>query len=174
MPTAHALLPSVWQSTDQHQARWHQPVELEDPLHSPLRYEQLYPHPSLLELLSLLVSSWLSVNNSNVFSTQISILKQHSAYFHETLLTIIFGSVAYLGSLSLRSALTTAGNFTFIVSSPPSISLVTCSSPFCFSTYMHNQNQQTKILYECNDNPKHTYYINCFIYTMSVNDKHNF
>lgn len=47
----------------------------------------------------------------------------------------MFGSVAYLGSLSLKSALMTAGNFTFIVSKPPSISLVTCSSPFCFSIW---------------------------------------
>ena len=39
--------------------------------------------------------------------------------------TIIFGSVAYLGSFSLKSAVTTAGNDILIVSNPPSISLVT-------------------------------------------------
>ena len=43
------------------------------------------------------------------------------------LLTIIFGRVAYLGSFSLRSAVTTAGNFTRIDSKPPSISRVMLS-----------------------------------------------
>jgi len=37
----------------------------------------------------------------------------------------MLGRVAYLGSLSLRSAVTTAGSLTLIVSNPPSISRVT-------------------------------------------------
>lgn len=47
--------------------------------------------------------------------------------------TIILGSVAYLGSFNRKSEVSTAGTFTFIVSSPPSISLVTDKSPFDFS-----------------------------------------
>lgn len=39
--------------------------------------------------------------------------------------TIILGRVAYLGVLSLRSAVNTAGELILIVSSPPSISLTT-------------------------------------------------
>ena len=38
---------------------------------------------------------------------------------------MIFGSVAYLGSLSLKSAVSTAGKHTLIVSVPLSVSLST-------------------------------------------------
>jgi hypothetical protein len=76
---------------------------------------------------------------------------------HLTLLTIMFGSVAYLGSLSLKSALTTAGNFTFIVSKPPSTSLVTCSSSFSFSIcFKKSEGKKTK-LHDCNDNQENAY-----------------
>ena len=51
---------------------------------------------------------------------------------------MIFGSVAYLGSFNRKSAVSTAGTFTFTVSSPPSISLVTDKSPFVFSTFDAN------------------------------------
>lgn len=51
---------------------------------------------------------------------------------------MIFGSVAYLGSFNRKSAVSTAGTFTFTVSSPPSISLVTVKSPFVFSTFDAN------------------------------------
>ena len=47
----------------------------------------------------------------------------------------MFGNDAYLGSLSLRSVVTTHGIFTFMVSRPPSTSLVTLSvSSVFFST----------------------------------------
>ena len=42
-------------------------------------------------------------------------------------LTIILGNVAYLGSFSLRSAVTTAGSVTLMDSKPPSTSLVMAS-----------------------------------------------
>lgn len=43
--------------------------------------------------------------------------------------TMIFGRVAYLGVLSRRSAVSTAGVLILIVSSPPSISLTTLTLP---------------------------------------------
>ena len=47
----------------------------------------------------------------------------------------MFGNDAYLGSLSLRSVVTTHGILTFMVSRPPSTSLVTLSvSSVFFST----------------------------------------
>ena len=42
----------------------------------------------------------------------------------EDKVTMMLGRVAYLGSFSLRSAVTTAGSLTLIDSRPPSISLV--------------------------------------------------
>lgn len=47
---------------------------------------------------------------------------------------MIFGKVAYLGSFNLRSAVTTAGSLTLIVSKPPSISLVIVRLPLSFLT----------------------------------------
>jgi hypothetical protein len=50
-------------------------------------------------------------------------------------LTMIFGSVAYRGSFSRKSALITAGSLHLIVSNPPSTSLVTVISLSPCSTY---------------------------------------
>ena len=47
---------------------------------------------------------------------------------------MIFGRVAYLGSLRRKSAVITAGSFTFMYSRPPSISLVTFKLSPSFST----------------------------------------
>ena len=49
------------------------------------------------------------------------------------LCTMIFGSVAYLGSLRRRSVVMTAGNLTLTVSKPPSISRVTVKLSPVFS-----------------------------------------
>ena len=46
-----------------------------------------------------------------------------------TILTMILGRVAYLGSLSRRSAVTTAGRDTLMLSKPPSISRVILRHP---------------------------------------------
>lgn len=48
---------------------------------------------------------------------------------------MMLGSVAYLGSFSLRSALSTAGSLVLIVSKPPSISRTTFSPESIFSTW---------------------------------------
>ena len=48
---------------------------------------------------------------------------------------MIFGNVAYLGSLRRKSAVSTVGTFTLIVSNPPSISRITVRSPFVLSTF---------------------------------------
>ena len=51
---------------------------------------------------------------------------------------MILGSVAYLGSLSRKSVVMTAGNLTLIVSIPPSTSLFTVSSLSVFSSLEAN------------------------------------
>lgn len=51
---------------------------------------------------------------------------------------MIFGNVAYLGSLSRRSAVITAGSLILIVSKPPSISRVTVKPSPVFSNFDAN------------------------------------
>ena len=71
--------------------------------------------------LSIKICDWNTIKSLHKAIKSVFSIQTHHA------LTMMLGSVAYLGSFSLRSAVTTAGSLTLIDSRPPSISLVMAS-----------------------------------------------
>lgn len=73
---------------------------------------------------------------------------------------MIFGNVAYRGSLSRRSVVTTAGSMTLTVSKPPSISRVTVRPSSVFSNldanvaYKNIWQQLANFNYKCSNQTK--------------------